>query len=369
MQKMDEHSFKVLHIIDHLTPASGVASVVMLCVTVITELTQDVAVYGQCDAKMEDTVIAHGGKVHKLPDVTQSLGIPFCKAFSKLLHENQYTAIHGHLLNSAFIYMREAKRHGVPLRIIHSHNAVSAETALKRFRNYFLNLGIPLWANKFIAVSDGAAKCAFGKSRKTMAEVKIIFNGIDTDRFRYNTTVRVDMRRELGLAEDSICVGHVGRFAEQKNHAFLLDIFQNMLKKANCVLLLAGEGHLEGVIKAKAHEMGISESIIFLGSRSDAERIYQAFDVFILPSLFEGFPLVAIEAQCAGLGCVVPDYLPRAVECSDNVCFLPLGDAQAWSDTAFELAKIARSDASDRVRAAGLDISDMCLKIAEMYQI
>ena len=360
---------RVLHVVDHLTPASGVASVVMLCVTGIKQTQQDVAVYGQCDAAMEEIIISCGGKVHKLPDVTKSFGRSFSKAYTQLLKNKSYTIIHGHLLNSAFIYLRKAKHFGVPHRIIHSHNAVLADTSIKKVRNKILSLGVPLWANYFIAVSDGAARCAFGKSQKRASDVNIIYNGIDTNRFKYNPIVRQEMRQELGIADDILCVGHVGRFAEQKNHEFLLEIFQSILKQKNCILLLAGDGPLESSIKTKAKDMGISESVRFLGARRDAERIYQAFDVFVLPSLFEGFPLVAIEAQCAGLGCVVPDYLPRNIACSDNVRFLPLGgDAQSWSNAALELAEKTRTDGSSDVIAAKLDITYMCNNIAEIYE-
>ena len=359
---------RVLHVIDHLTTASGVASVVMLCVTGIRHITQDIAVYGQCDTAMEEAVVSHGGKVHKLPDVTRSFGHLYNKAFTQLLRDNSYTIVHGHLLNSAFIYLRQAKRLGVPNRIIHSHNAVMADTVVKRMRNSILSFGIPFWANNFIAVSDDAARCAFGKSQKRLRDVHIIYNGIDTNRFKFNSSVRNEVRQELGISDDTLCVGHVGRFAEQKNHDFLLSIFLNMLKQENCVLLLVGEGPLEDSIKARVNTMNMSESVRFLGAIRDVERIYQAFDVFVLPSLFEGFPLVAIEAQCAGLGCVVPDYLPPSIACNDDVRFLPLGDAKPWSVVAIDLGKKARTDGSSSVIAAKLDITDMCRSISNIYE-
>jgi glycosyltransferase EpsF len=105
----------------------------------------------------------------------------------------------------------------------------------------------------------------------------------------------------------------------------------------------------------------------FLGARSDAERLYQAFDIFVLPSLFEGFPLVVVEAECAGVGTVVPDYLPQSIACNDNIRFLPVGDAGAWADAALELAKVPRRDGAPDVRSAHLDISDMCGKISDIY--
>jgi len=367
---MADHNGRVLHVIDHLTTASGVASVVMLCITGISQFTQDVAVYGQCDTKMEEAIIAAGGKVHKLPDITKSFGKPYRKAFSALLKDNLYTIIHGHLLNAAFIYLREAKKQGIPNRIIHAHNAVSAELLYKRIRNNILSLGVPLWANRFIAVSDAAARCAFSKSKKALSKVSIIYNGIDTNRFKYDSLVRDDVRKELGISNDVLCVGHVGRFAEQKNHSFLIDIFYYILKNKHSILLLAGDGSLVDSIKAKVKSLGISESVRFLGARHDADRIYQAFDVFLLPSLFEGFPLVAVEAQCAGLPCVISNNVTQEVKCSEHIKFLPLppGNAETWANVAIELSNFTRSDGSANVKAAKLDVTDMCGSISKIYE-
>ena len=365
---MSNHSSRVLHVIDHLIPASGVASIVMLYITGIKDIPQDVAAFGECNAKMEKTITQAGGKVHKLPHINKAFGYQYSKSFKQLLSDNQYSIVHGHLLNAAFIYLKQAKKHGVSHRIIHSHNAVLADTRLKQIRNGILSYNIPNWANSFIAVSSGAAKCAFGKSLKNLDDVKIIFNGVDTNRFSFNPIVRAETRGELGISDNTLCIGHVGRFAQQKNHDFLIDIFKQIHSQPNTVLLLVGDGHLEETIKSKVNELGLSDCVKFLGSRSDVQRLYQAFDVFLLPSLFEGFPLVAVEAQCAGLGCVLPEYLPKEIKCREDVVFLPIKNPADWAKAALDLANKPRQDGSADVISAKLDIASMCGSISDIYK-
>ena len=356
---------RVLHVVDHLIPASGVASVVMHLVNGVPEFTQDIAVYGECDKIIEQTVINCGGEVHPLPDVTLQLGKPFSKAYSELLQRVPYTIIHGHLMNSAFIYLREAKRVKIPGRIIHAHSALGADTFVKRVRNKVLSMGVDRWANSMVAVSNEATHHAYGKKS---GRVNICENGIDVNRFKFDEVVRQQVRSELGIANDVLCVGHVGRFAGLKNHTFLLDVFRAMSVHTHCLLLLVGEGYLEDEIKGMVQVAGLEECVKFMGVKRDVERMYQAFDVFLLPSHSEGFGLAAVEAQCAGLGCVVSEYVPRVVECSKRIRFLPLGDSELWAETALELAKQDRGDGSEMVRCAGLDTESMCNKFLHIYK-
>jgi len=357
---------RVLHVLDKLTPDSGVASVVMMLVSGIKEFTQDIAVYGDCDPLMKKEVISHGGNVYVLPNITQRLGVSYAKAFSALLQENPpYGVVHGHLLNSAFIYLREALHKQVPVRIIHAHSAVGADTFGKRMRNSMLSVGISRWANTYVAVSEKAAQLAFNKSNK---EIHIISNGINTSQFQYSEVIRKQIREELRLADNVLCIGHVARFSALKNHMFLLDVFKAMRVHTNCILVLVGDGPLVENVKSAVHTAGLSDYVKFLGARHDVNKLYQAFDVFLLPSLSEGFGLVAVEAQCAGLGCVVSEHVPTTVSCSDYIRFLPLDDVNVWAKTAFDMIQHNRADGADSVLSAELDAKTMCDKILEVYQ-
>jgi len=357
---------KVLHVLDSLVPSSGVASMVVSLIEGLHSYRHEIAVYDVCDDHIEQYLNGFDCIVHKLPNVKQRLGLDFGKEFSLLLKKNCYAVVHGHLLNSAFIYLREAKNMKVPSRIIHAHSAVGADSLLKRIRNKLLSIGIPRWATVHIAVSEEAARLAF--SRRNRIAAKVLGNGISTDKFRYNNSIRHEVRRELGIGDDVICVGNVARFSRLKNHKFLLDVFEAMYNSVKCVLVMVGNGVLEKEIKNATNDRNISNAVKFLGSRRDVNRLYQAFDVFILPSLSEGFGLVAVEAQCSGLGCVVSENVPKTVQCSDNISFLPLGDANIWAKTAIATAGRNRKDVEAGVQLVGLDAETMCSSVRNIYE-
>jgi len=360
----NKNDVRVLHVVDVLSPSSGVANDIINCVKGIGEVTQDVVAYGFCDVGMKSIVEAAGGNVYRLPNVKNSLGQQFHRAFKELLITQPYSIIHGHLVNSAFIYLREAKHQGIPHRVIHAHSAQMSDTTIKRIRNKALSKGIPLWANNYVAVSSLAAHRVFGNN----PNVHIVSNGVDTDLFRYNEVVRMDVRSELGLSQNTLCVGHVARFSPIKNHGFLLEIFEILRKRVSCILVLVGDGDLETAIKSRVREKGLQNSIKFLGLRKDAHRLYQAFDVFLLPSISEGFGLVVVEAQCAGVGCIVSESVPNTVVCSDYIKFLPICDAKEWADEALKISKMTRTDGSSGVREAKLDSASMCANITQVYK-
>ena len=351
LEKLTVDRCKVLHVVDKLVSSSGVASVIVNMVEHSSYI-QDVAVYSDTDPIIVDRVEKRGGKVYQINDVRHNIGIPFKKDISKLLLKNKYTVVHGHLLNSAYIYMREAKRHCVPIRIIHSHSAKSANTLFKRIRNDMLKLGIPLWSNVYLACSKPAAFNAFGKRL-----AHIVNYGIDTEKFKFNADVRQFVRRELGIVNGEICIGSVARFSPEKNHKFMFKILEST---PNAVGVFVGGGKLPDTAQ-------IPESVKFVGVHSDISKLYQAFDVFILPSLFEGFPVSSIEAQCAGLPCLVSNTVTRAIDCSGNVIFLPIDNPIVWAEKIFELAKKQRTDGSVAIANAGMDVLTMVRKIEKLW--
>lgn len=154
--------------------------------------------------------------------------------------------------------------------------------------------------------------------------VRIMNNAIDTEKYAYNEEIRNKKREELQIG-DRFCIGHVGRFAEQKNHAYLIDIFYEVhKKKEDAVLLLVGDGPLQEDVKARVHQYGLDDAVIFAGSRDDVGELYQAMDLFVLPSLFEGLALVLVETQCAGLRILVSDAVTDEIKMTDRMEYLPL---------------------------------------------
>lgn len=236
--------------------------------------------------------------------------------FSK---HKEYKIIHCQNEQMAFPALYAAKKNGVPIRIAHGHNTATRfdiKWPIKTLYRYLIRTV----ATDYIACSHAAGKYYFGK------DVKVLNNAIDTDKFKYNKELREKLRKELHL-EDKYVIGHVGRFEPQKNHIFLLRVFKEYLRKdKSAVLLLIGNGSLERKIKEKVKNMGIENNVIFTGNIPNVNEMYNVMDVFVLPSLHEGLPVVGIEAQSSGLPCIFSDRITDEVLLNSNVYSIPLNN-------------------------------------------
>ena len=177
-------------------------------------------------------------------------------------------------------------------------------------------------------------------------------------------------RKELGIKEDTIVIGHIGRFVAQKNHTFLIDIFNQFHKKEkNSILLLAGQGPLQEEIKNKVRELGLDDSVRFLGQRNDANELYQVFDVFLLPSLYEGLPVVGVEAQASGLLCFLSDDMTKETKVLDSTVFMSLSNtAEEWTDEILtNLKDYKRINTKSEVSDNGFDIEVEARKLEKYY--
>lgn len=268
---------------------------------------------------------------------------------------------------------------GVPRVIIHSHNGGMDTNRLIQI------LAVPFfWVDRFIlsrlhveywACSRSAAKWMFGKRKKN---VTIIHNSIDTSRFMFDDVRRQALRKELGI-EDRFVVGHIGRFAMQKNHAFLVSVFSEIARREpRTVLLLVGQetpignGYMERT-KKLAVQLGIENKIVFLGMRNDTDSLYQAMDCFLLPSLYEGLPIVGIEAQTAGLPCFFSDTISRDVQILPDSRFLPIhrkNSLELWADAVLtgSYDVKSRQNAYELVRTAGYDIHDETQRVTGLLR-
>ena len=179
------------------------------------------------------------------------------------------------------------------------------------------------YATDYFACSELAGRWLFGDKTFEQGKVTIINNAIDLDKFKYDEKVRKEKRKELNINDDTLVVGHIGRFVAQKNHTFLIDIFSELHKKEkNSILLLIGQGPLIGEIKQKVETLGISDSVKFLGQRDDVNELYNAMDLFLFPSLYEGLGMVLIEAQANGLPCIASTEVPKNARVSKKISFV-----------------------------------------------
>ena len=228
-----------------------------------------------------------GGKVIVIPPYQKLF--KYQKELYRIFKENNYKIIHSHINALSVFPLRIAKKAGVPIRIAHSHSTSNKKEWKKNILKMILRPFSKLYANNYFACTEYAGKWLFGKKVVERKELNVINNAIDLKKFEFNENTREDFRKELGIKEDVLVIGHVGRFMKQKNHEFLIDVFEKAIKQDdNIYLILVGQGPLEDKIKEMAKEKGIEYKILFLGQRNDVNKLYQAMDIFVLPSLYEG---------------------------------------------------------------------------------
>ena len=228
-----------------------------------------------------------GGKVIVIPPYQKLF--EYQKELYRIFEENNYKIVHSHINALSVFPLRIAKKAGVPIRIAHSHSTSNKKEWKKNILKMILRPFSKLYANKYFACTEYSGKWLFGKKVVERKELNVINNAIDLKKFEFNKNTREDLRKKLGIKEDVLVIGHVGRFMKQKNHEFLIDVFEKAIKQDdNIYLILVGQGPLEDKIKEMVKEKGIEDKILFLGQRNDVNKLYQAMDIFVLPSLYEG---------------------------------------------------------------------------------
>lgn len=283
-----------------------------------------------------------------------------------LIHEKYKNVhIHGDTANKLFISGLAAKRAKVPNIILHSHasSVDGNHRFLKKVIHHIFKLLLPTLNAKYVSCSDLAAKWMFGKSEYTM-----INNGVNLNRFRYDKAMRNRERESLNLT-DEILIGHVGRFAFQKNHGYILKIAKYLQDLSyNCKIILIGNGEDENYIKELAKRNGL-ENIIFYGTTKKPENLFQAMDVFILPSQFEGLPIVGVEAQASGLPVIYSKNITGEAKILKNCCYLGIQDSDIpiWIEKIIEFSHNKRCDTYEYMKNKGFDILDTTERICELY--
>ena len=308
-----------------------------------------------------------GGKVITVPPYQKIAA--YHKALYQLFRQNNYPLVYSHMNTLSVFPLFAAWRAGVPIRVAHSHSTAGKGETKRNTVKYILRPFAKVFPTHLCACSEYAGRWLFGNRAFSAGRVKVWNNAVNTEQFAYSESVRQDTRKALSLSEKFI-VGHSGRFMTQKNHTFLIDIFAEIHKRReDSVLLLAGEGYLINEVRAKVARLGLSECVVFLGNVNDMERYYQAMDVFILPSLYEGLPVVGIEAQISGLPMLCSDAMTPETKICPNLHFLSLKDSPSvWADEALRISEgHSRKDMSSYARKSGFDIKTESVKLSEWY--
>lgn len=372
---MSTDKLRVLHMTDILAYDSGVASVILNFIEGLdeTKVQSDVAVTKKGDSGLYRKVEEKGGQVHELPPITLSGTGTYKKALEILLSEESYDIIHGHVANSGFLYFPIAKRAGIHHRIIHSHNSRGSDSPIKAVRNQFLNRNLSTLANHFFACSTEAGDYLFAD--KVPSEDVVVFpNGINTEKFAFSSTVRSNQRQLLGAEDVTIVIGHVGRMAAQKNQVFLLRAFAAYHRTIpDSLLCVLGDGPLKEDLIRQAENLNITQAVRFMGVQANPSPYYQAFDQFWMPSLFEGLPVSALEAQAAGLPCLLSDTVSRETNVSGFCSFFSTETPRAvenWAESAMDTGlNHAREDGALLLKKAGFDVFSEGKRLTEVYEI
>lgn len=304
----------------------------------------------------EKEILALGGKIYKVPAKSQSLS-GWYKETKRVIRENGYRyviRVCDHSL--AALDLLAARRGGADHLIMRSSNASSGSRMKVFLHKMFRFLAVSVPTVK-LAPSTEAAEYTFGRGCVDNGDVVLLHNAIDTDVYHFDPEGRGRVRKELGL-EGMFVVGHVGRFNQQKNHEFLLEVFCALRKKKpEARLVLVGQGELEEQIHQKARALGIEQYVVFTGVRNDVPQLMSAFDVFAFPSLYEGMPNTVIEAQATGLPCVISDTITKEADITGLVKYLPLTDAEKWAECVQRAACTGRMDTKKLFQEQHYDIA------------
>lgn len=305
-----------------------------------------------------------GGKIYRFPVRENYNLIKYIRDLHAFFREHkEYRIIHGHMDSLGMLYLKCAQREGINVRIAHSHNS-SVQDGIKKYFRIFMIKGYKRYANHLFACSNDAGEFMFGNSK-----FEVIHNVIDSKKFKYDAMMRNNKRKDLGCS-DSFVIGNVGRFHVQKNQLFLVDIFYQILKLVpDSKLLLIGSGELENELRKKIENYGISKHVIILTNRKDVNELYQAIDVYVMPSLYEGLPVSALEAQASGLLCVFSDTITKETDITGNVKYISLQQsAEYWAKHIISFfSTYERKDMQKAIINNGYDAKTESLKIQNMY--
>lgn len=323
----------------------------------------DFLVHRDFEADYDQEIMKLGGKIYHVSRL-----IPWSKSYSAELKEffrehPEYQIVHVHQDCLSAVALQCAKECGVLIRIAHSHSSSAVKNMKYPIKLHYMKQ-IPKYATHMFACGKQAGDWMFSGNK-----YKIVRNAIDTEKYQYSSVIEKQVRSEFRL-DEKIVIGHVGNFTPAKNHSFLLEMFQEILKrKPEARLFLVGGGEGIDSVKEKAKNMGIQNKVIFTGGRSDVKRLMQAMNVFVFPSLYEGLPVTMIEAQASGLSCIISDHVSDECIVTKNlVSSMSLEESPArWAESILQQSYRGHENHIEEIKEAGYDISTEAKKLEKFY--
>lgn len=358
---------RVLQVLPSLQ-AAGVENFVMNLYRNIdrSKVQFDFIVHTVVPQRYDDEVKSLGGKIYYFTYKDDKNFFKYYRDLNNFFTKHpEYKIIHGNMQSMMPVYLGIARKHNVPVRIAHSHIAGYNKT-VKGYLLHILSRFSKHESTVNFACSGLAGKYLF-KNRKFL----VIPNAIDPNRFKYSSSTRSKIRKELGVSNSSLVLGHIGRFELQKNHQRLIQIFERVHNEnKDSYLLLLGEGELEDKIKMMVSEKSLDKYVRFLGIKKDVEKYYNAMDMFLLPSLYEGLPIVAVEAEANGLPCEISDSVTKEVDVLGQAKFISLkAPDKKWADEILKCAAMKRSgtDSYNKLCSSKYNIKKMVEFMQSFY--
>lgn len=335
----------------------------------------DFVVHSKEEGYFNEEIRKLGGRIFRVPRFRVLNYFSYCRAWKKLLQEHrdadgrsEFHMIQGHMTSTAAIYLPIARKCGIETTIAHARSA-GVDKGLKGILTRFLRRNLSKKADYLFTCSELAGISVFGKKAVEQGRTRFLPNAIDCQKFAPDPLVREKIRRELGI-ENCYVIGHVGRFHYAKNHEYLLRVFAELVKRKtrDYVLLLLGEGSGMEDIRILSRELGIGDKVYFLGNKSNVNDYYQAMDYFVYPSRFEGMPGTIVEAQTAGLRCLMSDTICKEVIATELVTTRSIReDPGLWADEIEQHLQYQRSSRVDEMKELGFDVYGQAVLMTDFY--
>lgn len=317
----------------------------------------------------DDEIISMGGRIYKICSMSPENYFRYKSQLRKFFAEHpEYKIVHCQLNAMSTLVLKAAKEAKVPVRIAHSRTA-GAKLDWRLPIRFVSKLFLKNYATDYFACSILAGEWLFGKKAVKAGKVKVINNAIDSVKFSYNHELRELWRDKLKL-KDKLVIGHVGRFTYPKNHKFLIDVFSEIKKQRDdAVLVLIGNGELMKEIQDRVNLLGFAESVLFIGKVDNVRDFYQAIDVFLFPSHYEGLPGAVIEAQAAGLPSIVSSSITKEVKITELVELISLKElAVNWAEKVLEKEACKRQNTYEQISKAGYDVTAVARELEQYYR-
>lgn len=314
-----------------------------------------------------DEVKKGGGRLYEVTPYTKNI-VAFTYEIYQIIKKGKYSIVHSNMNSLSGFPLLAAWLAGARVRILHNHTTDVKSEGLRTMLKRVLRPFAKLFANRYFACSELAAKWMYGIEAVKQGKVIIIPNAIDLDRFAFNPEKRNELRRTMGLG-DKFVLGHIGRFVYQKNHSFIIDVFARVVdERKDAILLLIGDGSLHKQIEEKVNALGISDKVLFLGNRNDVADLYNVMDVFVLPSFYEGLPVVAVEAQANGLVCLMSDNVTGECKLTNKLQFLSIDSGiDSWVRKIVIMRNERNSKTVENIKNIDFDLHEAANRLNEYY--